>query len=114
VPAKIFVDNGSEFSGKVFDLWTYHNKVQIDFRRPGTPTDNFFIETLNGSLRTECLNLHWFESIDEARLKTESWRIDYHETRPNQGLGEMTLIEYAEKMASQVKPQSSVNAGIQL
>ena len=41
-PVRIFVDNGSEFSGKLFDLWAYHNKVQIDFSRPGKPTDNCF------------------------------------------------------------------------
>ena len=110
-PSRIFVDNGSEFSGKIFDLWAYHNKVQIDFSRPGKPTDNCFIETFNGSLRDECLNIHWFETIDEVRVKTESWRIDYNESRPHQGLREMTPIEYARKMALKVKTQGSINAG---
>ena len=110
-PSRIFVDNGSEFSGKIFDLWAYHNKVQIDFSRPGKPTDNCFIETFNGSLRDECLNVHWFETIDEARMKTESWRIDYNESRPHQGLREMTPVEYAGKMALQMTNQSSINAG---
>jgi putative transposase len=111
-PSRIFVDNSSEFSGKIFDLWTYHNKVQIDFSRPGKPTDNCFIETLNGSLRDECLNVHWFETINETREKTKSWRIDCNESRPHQSLGEMTPIEYARKMALQMKTQSSINAGI--
>ena len=54
-PVRIFVDNGSEFSGRVFDLWAYHQKATIDFNRPGKPTDNCFVESFNGSLRDECL-----------------------------------------------------------
>lgn len=53
---RIFVDNGSEFSGRVFDLWAYHQKATIDFNRPGKPTDNCFVESFNGSFRDECLN----------------------------------------------------------
>ena len=44
-PERLFCDNGSEFSGQVLDLWAYHHHVQIDFSRPGKPTDNAFIET---------------------------------------------------------------------
>jgi transposase InsO family protein len=66
-PARVFVDNGSEFSGRLMDLWAYHHGVQIDFSRPGKPTDNSFIESFNGSFRDECLNVHWFESLEEAR-----------------------------------------------
>lgn len=110
-PVRIFVDNGSEFSGKLFDLWAYHHKVHIDFSRPGKPTDNCFIESFNGSLRDECLNVNWFETIDEARVKIESWRVDYNESRPHQGLNDMAPIEYARKMASRTVEQSVINAG---
>ena len=110
-PVRIFVDNGSEFSGKLFDLWAYHNKVQIDFSRPGKPTDNCFIETFNGSLRDECLNVNWFETIDEARIKIESWRIDYDESRTHQSLNNLAPVEYARKMASRTMDQSVINAG---
>lgn len=94
-PVRLFVDNGSEFSGKLLDLWAYHHKVQIDFSRPGKPTDNCFIETFNGSLRDECLNVHWFESIDDAKAKIEAWRADYNESRPHQALKERTPAEFA-------------------
>ena len=50
-PVSVFVDNGSEFSGRLFDLWAYHHKVRIDFSRPGKPTGNCFVETFNESLR---------------------------------------------------------------
>jgi len=60
-PRYLFADNGSEISGRLLDLWAYHYKVRIDFSRPGKPTDNSFVETFNGSLRDECLNVHWFQ-----------------------------------------------------
>ena len=51
------------------DLWAYHHGVRIDFSRHGELTDNAFIETFNGTFRDECLNLHWFETLTEARAK---------------------------------------------
>ena len=50
------VDNGPEFAGRLLDHWAYLNKVEIDFSRPGTPTDNAFIEAFNARLRAECLD----------------------------------------------------------
>jgi putative transposase len=72
-PKVIFADNGSEFTGRLLDLWAYHHKVQLDFSRPGKPTDNSFVETFNGSLRDECLNVHWFESVRDAAASIEAW-----------------------------------------
>ena len=94
-PKRVFTDNGSEFSGRMFDLWAYHHGVRIDFSRPGKPTDNCFIETFNGSLRDECLNVHWFETLEEAKAKIEAWRRDYNESRPHQALREQTPNEFA-------------------
>lgn len=94
-PKRVFTDNGSEFSGRMFDLWAYHHRVQIDFSRPGKPTDNCFIETFNGALRDECLNLHWFQTLEEAKARIEAWRRDYNESRPHQALQDMTPVEFA-------------------
>ena len=94
-PKRVFTDNGSEFSGRMFDLWAHHHGVRIDFSRPGKPTDNCFIESFNGSLRDECLNVHWFESMEEARARIEAWRIDYNESRPHQALQEETPAQFA-------------------
>jgi putative transposase len=111
-PVRVFVDNGSEFSGRLLDLWAYHHKVRIDFSRPGKPTDNCFIETFNGSLRDECLNVHWFESVDEARAKIEAWRREYNESRPHQALLEKTPAEFArwaKDFAEQIEHQPAGN-----
>jgi putative transposase len=91
----LFVDNGSEFSGRLLDLWAYHCKTRIDFSRPGKPTDNCYVETFNGSLRDECLNLHWFETLEDAKATIEGWRRDYNETRPHMALKDAAPEEYA-------------------
>ena len=93
-PRYLFADNGSEFTGHLVDLWAYRCKVRTDFSRPGKPTDNAFIETFNGSLRDECLNLHWFETMAEAKGMIEAWQRDYNESRPHMGLGHRTPQEY--------------------
>ncbi len=91
----LFADNGAEFTGHLVDLWAYHHNVRIDFSRPGKPTDNAFIETFNGSLRDECLNLHWFDNLAEAKRLIEAWRIDYNVSRPHMGIGNIPPREYA-------------------
>ena len=80
-PAAICVDQGIEFVSRELDLWAYQRGVTLDFSRPGKPTDNAFIESLNGKFRAECLNAHWFMSLDDARGKCEAWRRDYNEVR---------------------------------
>ena len=54
----------------------------LDFSRPGTPTDNAFIEAFNARIRVECLNAGWFFSLTDAREGIEAWRIDYNTERP--------------------------------
>lgn len=110
-PKRVFVDNGSEFSGRMLDLWAYHHGVQIDFCRPGKPTDNCFIETYNGSLRDECLNVHWFELLEEAKAKIDAWRTAYNESRPHQALGERTPVEFALKARDLEGSKGSQTAG---
>ena len=96
-PASIRVDNGPEFVSKDLDLWAYWNRVKLDFSRPGKPTDNAFIESFNGRFRLECLNEHWFLTLDDAREKIESWRRDYNEHRPHSSLGNLPPAELARR-----------------
>ncbi len=65
-PKRIQTDNGSEFISKALDRWAYEHAVTMDFSRPGKPTDNPHIESFNGSFRDECLNIHWFLSLEDA------------------------------------------------
>jgi putative transposase len=94
VPASLRVDNGPEFTSKVLDQWAYWNGVELDFIRPGKPTDNAIMEAFNSRFRQECLNEHWFLSVADAQECVEEWRRDYNEERPHSSLGNMTPEAY--------------------
>lgn len=97
LPKAITVDNGSEFISRAMDSWAYQNKVQLDFIRPGKPTENAFIESFNGKLRDECLNTNTFLSIDDARQKVEAWRRDYNTYRPHSAIGNLAPEEFVRR-----------------
>jgi putative transposase len=85
-PQRLRVDNGPEFRSRVFLTWAAQHRIQVDFIAPGKPTQNAFIESFNGRLRQECLNPHWFLSVDDARDKIEAWRQFYNTQRPHSAL----------------------------
>lgn len=92
-PKSIRVDQGPEFISRDLELWAYANGVELDFSRPGKPTDNAFIESLNGKFRAECLNAHWFMNLADARGKCERWRREYNTERPHSAIGYRTPAE---------------------
>lgn len=67
LPHAITVDQGTEFVSKALDEWCYLQGAKLDFIRPGKPTENAFIESFNGRLPDECLNVHELATIDEAK-----------------------------------------------
>jgi len=93
-PQSIRVDNGTEFYSKAMDQWAYRSGVRLAFIRPGKPTENGYIESFNGRLRDECLNVHLFFGLEDARQKLEAWRVDYNTNRPHRSLGQKTPAEY--------------------
>lgn len=97
VPERIQVDNGSEFISKDLDKWAYENKVILDYSRPGKPTDNPFIESFNGSFRDECLNTHWFLSLEDAYEKISDWVAEYNHYRPHSSLKGKTPAEVVDE-----------------
>jgi putative transposase len=100
-PASITVDHGTEFTSKALEDWAYQRGVKLDFIHPGKPTENGHIESFNGRLRDECLNVMQFVSIQDAGEKIEAWRIDYNAHRPHSSLGHLTPVEYARKRPEQ-------------
>jgi putative transposase len=96
----LFCDNGSEFTSQAMDLWGYRAGVQIDFSRPGRPTDNAYVESFNGTLRVECLDAHWFATLTEVKQIIEAWWREYNESRPHRALGGRTPNEFAGQFAA--------------
>jgi len=96
-PVSITCDHGTEFTSRALEAWAYDRGVQLDFTRPGKPTDNGHIESFNGRLRDECLNVEQFLSLDDARAKLAAWQRDYNEHRPHSALGHLTPREFTQK-----------------
>jgi putative transposase len=95
VPESITSDNGSEFAGQVMDYWAHQSGVKLDFIRPGKPVENGYIESFNGRLRDECLNVEVFLDLVDAQSKIENWRRDYNQQRPHSALADRTPQEFA-------------------
>jgi putative transposase len=93
-PRSITVDHGTEFQSRALEDWAYRRGVALDFIRPGKPVENAFIESFNGRLRDECLNVHQFASLAEAQRIIETWRLDYNQRRPHSSLGHLTPNEF--------------------
>jgi putative transposase len=95
VPRSITVDHGTEFMSRALEDWAWRRGVQLDFTRPGKPTDNSDIDSFNGKLRDELLNTSQFTDLAHAQQLIAAWRIDYNEARPHGALGQLTPGEYA-------------------
>jgi putative transposase len=94
-PHCLTLDNGSEFAGRAMESWAMDTGVQLCFIRPGRPVENSYIESFNGRLRDECLNVEWFRSLDEAREKLIRWRDHYNQCRPHSALDDRTPAAFA-------------------
>jgi putative transposase len=99
-PEAITMDNGTEFACNHFDQWAYRRGIQLDFITPGRPVENGIIESFNGKLRDECLNVHWFESLADARAEIEAWRQEYNQMRPHSSLGNRAPAQYIAELLS--------------
>lgn len=107
-PVSITVDHGTEFTSRALEDWAYRRGVKLDFIRPGKPTENGHIESFNGRLRGECLNVMQFKSLEDAKAKIEAWRIDYNAHRPHSSLGNLTPSEFAMKRQDR-RPSEAAN-----
>ena len=95
-PAYLRFDNGPEFIADAVADWCRFNGAGTLFIDPGSPWQNAWIESFNGRLRDEHLNGQLFDSLLEAQVLTEAWRIDYNCNRRHSGLGRMTPAAFAE------------------
>jgi putative transposase len=100
-PATIRTDQGPEFTGKSLDQWAHANGITLQLTQPGKPTQNAYIESFNGKFRDECLNEHWFVSLDQAKAEIALWRRDYNEVRPHSSLDQQTPAAFAETLREQ-------------
>ena len=95
------MNDRGEFICHLVRLWAYANGVTMQFSRQGKPTDNAFIESINGSLRDEWLYVQWFDELTGAKMKLHAWQRESNETRPNRALKELSPQEYRARRAQE-------------
>lgn len=98
-PDQITCDNGPGFTSKAMYFWQRESGVRLAVIQPGKPMQNGFVECLNGRFRQECLNQHWFRSLDEAKEIIGQWRDHYNNERPHSTLNYMTPVAFANRVA---------------
>lgn len=94
-PKAVRTDNGPEFTSRAFMAWTQKHGIRHLLIEPGKPMQNGYIESFNGKFRDECLNEHWFETLQQARAVIAAWRQDYNEVRPHSSCQRMPPAKYA-------------------
>ena len=87
IPEHIRSDNGPEFTAKAVRNWLERMGVKTLFIEPGSPWENGYVESFNGKLRDELLNLEIFTTLAEAKILIEWWRKEYNHIRPHSSLG---------------------------
>ena len=86
------------------------SNVELCFIRPGRPVENGFIESFNGRLRDECLNVQWFSSMQDARQQLAKFRQHYNHERPHSALADRTPAGFA-KLHERRKQQANTLMG---
>jgi putative transposase len=93
-PENVRSDNGPEFTSRRMIGWAEDRKLMLVHIQPGKPMQNGHVESFHGKLRDECLNAHWFRTLQNVRQTLENWRQEYNSERPHSGLDYMTPEEF--------------------
>ena len=100
-PGYIRCDNGPELTANALRDWCRFSGTASSYIEPGAPWENPFVESFNGRLRDEFLAVEQFDSLLEAQVLIEDWRIEYNTKRPHSSLGWLAPAAYAERWEAQ-------------
>ena len=90
-----------ELTANALRDWCRFSGTGSSYIEPGAPWENPFVESFNGRLRDEFLAVEQFDSLLEAQVLIEDWRIEYNTKRPHSSLGWLAPATYAERWEAQ-------------
>ena len=85
-PEYLRSDNGPEFIAQAVKDWLSESGVGTLYIEPGSPWQNAYSESFNSRFRDELLNRELFETLAEAKVLIEDFRLDYNHRRPHSAL----------------------------
>jgi putative transposase len=94
-PRSIRMDNGPELTANTLRDWCRFTGAATSYIEPGSPWQNPYVESFGSRLRDELLAVEAFNTLLEAQVLVEDWRIEYNTVRPHSALGYLTPTEYA-------------------
>ena len=111
MPEHIRSDNGPEFVAQAVRNWLAGRSCQTIYITPGSPWENPYIESFNGTLRKECLDQYLFVNGREAQEVIEAWRHEYNHYRPHSSLGYVAPAAFAQEQqaVTATKPTATLS-----
>jgi putative transposase len=108
-PKHLRSDNGPEFVSRAVLKWLMELNIDTAHIDPGKPWQNGTNESFNGKFRDECLSMEWFRNRIDAKITIEHFRRQYNEIRPHSSLGQLTPVEFKQKLSSTKTPELAIS-----
>jgi putative transposase len=106
-PQYLRADNGPELIAWALRDWCRLSDTATSYIKPGSPWENAYVESFNGRVRDELLNIEELPSLTVAQIVVEAWRIEYNTYRPHSTLGGLTPAQYAATSNASTPPARS-------
>jgi len=110
LPVKIRVDNGPEFISHKLREYCEEKGVKLEHIKPGTPTQNAYVERFNRHFREDVLDAYLFRSLSQVNIICDKWKKDYNDNHPHRSLSYKSPIVYKELYRKEIIYSESVKA----
>jgi putative transposase len=108
-PRHLRSDNGPEFVSRAVLKWLTQANIDTAHIDPGKPWQNASNESFNGKFRDECLSMEWFRNRIDAKIVIEHFRRQYNEVRPHSSLGQLTPVEFKQKLTATTNQEMALS-----
>ena len=108
-PQHLRSDNGPEFVSRAVLKWLLQANIDTAHIDPGKPWQNGSNESFNGKFRDECLSMEWFRNRIDAKIVIEQFRRQYNEVRPHSSLGQLTPVEFKQRLSVTTNPETAIS-----